>query len=213
MIMAANLFSIRTLLDWTRSNGNQDHAASLATGALSVTSLQEALPELRWEIYRARRYRRPLSLAVLDMEREEGEEDRADRTPQPSDGDGAPVLLETRIPHLASLLLGRILEGLVRQSDHVAHLPAQDRFALVLPETDRERAHRALARLTPLVKDRTGLPMRTGVASFPEDGFTLSDLLEEAEKRWRLPAPGSAEEPTSDARDGDGSAGLGTTGS
>lgn len=182
MTVGSGLFSVKSLLEWRHSNGADARAIDLASGALSVPPLQEGLPDLQWEVYRARRYRRPLSLVVLSV----GAKERVPSAPRESaEDDGESILLETRIPHLASLLLGKILQGMLRQSDRVTHLPVEDRFVLALPETDREQAFRSMARLGPVVRERVGVELRAGAAAFPEDGLTLGDLMEEAESRWR----------------------------
>ena len=166
-------------LGWKRSEGAEARAAALASEALAVQPLPDVLPTLRHELYRARRYRRPLTLAAL------------------SSG-GGPSGEEPRAPHVAAFLLGRVVEGLLRRSDRVAHLPDRvDRFIALLPETGIEDARRAMARLAPAVRARTGAGLQAGLAAFPDDGFTFEDLLEEAEAARSRSAPDPGESPGS----------------
>lgn len=174
-------------LGWKRSDGTEARAAALASEALTVRPLPDVLPALRHELYRARRYQRPLTLAALSSaEVPPGEEPRA--------------------PHVAAFLLGRVVEGLLRRSDRVAHLPDRvDRFIALLPETGMEEARRAMARLAPAVRARTGADLHAGLAAFPDDGFTFEDLMEEAEAARTRCTPATegvpeAEPPTSAPR-------------
>ena len=178
-------FSIGRLLRGGDTDEPEDQAAELVTREAPVPEFRELLPHLRGELDRARRYQRPLSVLVV--------------TPHPVGDDGAwpdtggdanarsngkKVLLETRLPHLASLLVGSILAGAVRQGDRVTYRTANDRFVVLLAEADREVARGAVRRIEGMMRERARLGMRVGIATFPEDGFTLSDLLGQASEQW-----------------------------
>jgi|GEM_PF-2413845 len=170
-------------------------AADLTTRALSVPDLQEALPEITAELERARRYEHPLAVVVVSpigdgMNGRPPEHDG-------SDEEGNRILLETRIPHLASLLTATILTGMLRQSDRVTYNVADDRFVIVLPETGRQEAWGTMHRIQPVLRARIGVGIRTGIAAFPEQGLTLAELMDKAERDWRRRGRG-AHEPSSD---------------
>jgi hypothetical protein len=178
-------FSIRRLL----RGGGADEGVAQATGfaprEAPIPEFREMLSHLRGEMDRARRYKRPLSVLVV--------------TPHPVGDDGAwpdpigdadarstgkRVLPDTRLPHLASLLAGSILAGAVRQADSATYQTANDRFVVFLAEADREVARGAVRRIQQMMRERARLGMRVGIATFPEDGLTLSDLLGQAAEQW-----------------------------
>ncbi len=88
--------------------------------------------------------------------------------------------------------LGQVIASNVRQED----IPARyggDEFAIVMPETPREEADKAVRRLMELIDatrvdlgDGKSLPMPTrswGVATYPEDGRTAKEIVERADAR------------------------------
>ena len=87
--------------------------------------------------------------------------------------------------------LGRVIAGNVRAEDVPARYGG-DEFAIVMPETPRDEAERVVARLMELV-DHTEvkvgsthlkMPARSwGVASYPVDGTTARELVENADTR------------------------------
>jgi hypothetical protein len=98
------------------------------------------------ECYRAERYERPLALIIVE--------------PQPGSDRRA--------------VRGWIGEWLivgVRMADIAAYLGAE-RYAILLPETDRARAAKLANRLRASVQQA-----RTGVAAFPQDGHNFGELV------------------------------------
>jgi hypothetical protein len=196
-------FSLSRLLGGGGGDEPVDHAARLAPREPHIPEFREMLYHLRGEMDRARRYQRPLSVLVVTPHPvdDEGEwpvpiEDTDARS------NGKKVLLETRLPQLASFLVGSILAGAVRQGDSVAYRTANDRFVVFLAEADREVARGAVRRIQGMMRERARLGMRVGIATFPEDGLTLSDLLGQAADQWErapfelaLPSDRSGNEP------------------
>jgi hypothetical protein len=175
--------SMKGFLGRRSTDGAAARAASLTTRALSVPEFREALPELAAELERARRYEHPLAVLVLSS-LSDPQNGRSQEEEPPPDGNGR-ILLETRIPHLASLLVATILTGMLRQSDRVTYMAADDRFVIALPETDREAAGRTVHRIEPVLKARIGVGLRAGSAAFPKDGLTMAELMDKAENEWR----------------------------
>jgi hypothetical protein len=178
-------FSLSRLFRGGGGDEAVDQTARFAPREPPIPEFREMLFHLRGEMDRARRYQRPLSVLVV--------------TPHPVDDDGSwpvpigeadahsngkKVLLETRLPHLASFLVGSILAGAVRQGDKVTYRTPNDRFVVFLAEADREVARGAVRRIQGMMRERARLGMRVGIATFPEDGLTLSDLLGEAAEQW-----------------------------
>jgi hypothetical protein len=178
-------FSIRRLLRGGGADEALDQAPGFAPREAPIPEFRERLSYLQGEMDRARRYKRPLSVLVVTPH-PVGDDDA---WPGPIGDADAPstdmrVLLETRLPQLASLLVGSILAGAVRQGDSVTYRTANDRFVVFLAEADREAARGAVRRIQRMMRERARLGMRVGIATFPEDGLTLSDLLGQAAEKW-----------------------------
>ncbi|NLW59832.1 MAG: GGDEF domain-containing protein [Firmicutes bacterium] len=83
--------------------------------------------------------------------------------------------------------LGEILASQLRRGDFLARWFSGDEFLIVLPGADRRKAFRVGERLRLLVEETTRdwlfpITISVGVASFPEDGRTLEELLRKAEE-------------------------------
>jgi len=131
---------------------------------------------LAMELSRARRYGKPLALAVVDA-------------------DHFKVLNDTH-GHAAGDVVLKKLAGLLRssfrQSDTTGRYGGEE-FVLILPETDLETARRkvetlretiaATAIVLPDRKERVRLTISAGLASFPEDGEDAAELFATADER------------------------------
>ena len=83
--------------------------------------------------------------------------------------------------------LGEILASQLRRGDFLARWFSGDEFLIVLPGADRSEAFQVGERLRVLVETTTKswlfpITISVGMASFPEDGNTLEDLLRKAEE-------------------------------
>lgn len=128
------------------------------------------------ELSRARRYDKPLTIAVID----------ADRFKSLNDTHG----------HLAGDLvlrkIGAILRDSFRQSDTAGRYGGEE-FVVILPETDIETAQRKLESLQELVAntpialgargERVQVTISAGLASFPQDGKDAAELFGLADER------------------------------
>lgn len=153
-----------------------------------IRTVREALPELTAELDRARRYENPLALVVMTV-------DPADRDVHregPSANGDRPIL-ETKVPQLVSILVTSLIEDGFRESDVVSYSPADDRYVVLLAESDGRDARQAVERLESLIRERAMVSLRSGVAEFPGDGLTLEDLLRAAESDWMDAHPTSGE--------------------
>ena len=151
-----------------------DHLSSLVlvdplTGCHNRRGFDE---HLKVEMVRARRYRRPISLMVLDI----------DRFKQVNDGFG----------HLAGdavlRRVGEVLSTLFRTTDVVCRFGG-DEFAVIFPETPRDEvmrlAERLRARVAALYAGGTGpgaITISLGIAAFPDDARGADALLLAADR-------------------------------
>jgi diguanylate cyclase (GGDEF)-like protein len=128
------------------------------------------------ELSRARRYRTPLTIAVID----------ADRFKFLNDTYGHPM------GDLVLRKLGEIFRESFRQSDTAGRYGGEE-FVVILPETELETAQQKLESVRELVAHTSfELPKRgqkvqvtisAGLASFPQDGETTSELFALADDR------------------------------
>ena len=141
------------------------------TGLLNHRRLHERLKE---ELSRALRYHHPMTVLMIDVDYFK----RYNDTFGHQQGD---ELLR---------ILAETLRQNVRQSDIVGRYGGEE-FAIILPETDKHSAGVLARRLcevvanTPFPGHPGGSPVRCtisiGVASYPEDGFAISDLVAAAD--------------------------------
>jgi diguanylate cyclase (GGDEF)-like protein len=121
------------------------------------------------EVNRAQRYRRRLSLIVMDV-------DGLKRLNDEEGHQRGDELLAT---------FGRSLRAALRASDAGFRIGG-DEFAVLLPETDRAEAASVAARLQEALLSsamaRFGATVSVGVAEFPTSGMAADDLMRAADK-------------------------------
>jgi diguanylate cyclase (GGDEF)-like protein len=132
--------------------------------------------QLAHEVERAQRYGHHLSVLMLDV----------DRFKQVNDTYGH-LMGDTLLSYVAQLISAKV------RSTDVAARYGGDEFAVILPETDQEKAIAVAEKLRKAVStDRRwqgallgnlGVDICFGVASFPDDGRTADDLLVCADRR------------------------------
>lgn len=141
-----------------------------------VAALRDALPRLVAELERARRYSRPFTIAVVSAELPDRRVNDQHVAIAGVHGNGS--------SRLFSPLLGSILREALRDCDLVMYSAIEGRCLVGMPELGADEARLAVTRLHDLCTSRLTLPLRSGVAVFPEDGWTLEDLLRGAESNW-----------------------------
>lgn len=134
--------------------------------------LDEGSHRVRTEFNRSRRYHRPLSLLLLEVD------------PQ-SHNDNGEVLKAIQydiVNRFTVARVGQIIDDQLRQTD----LVLRDRrwcYVIICPETDLSAALLLAQRITETVKEKTGLTIHWGAAAFPEEALTFDDLLKKARQR------------------------------
>jgi hypothetical protein len=151
------------------------------TGA-GVPTLRQALPRMSAELDRARRYGRPLAIQLFV-------DDRVPKDAAPAaigghngngSGDAAPASLLAPGSALATAMAASVLREIVRGTDIVAYASAPGRCVVFMPEVTAAEARQALHRVGELCASRLAFPIRGGVAAFPENGWTLDELIRHA---------------------------------
>jgi hypothetical protein len=140
------------------------HAQSFETGQ----------GEIYREIRRARHYDRPLS--VLAVTPSQAAVDRSlNRFIEEVQRETIDRYVNARIAHL-------LAEDL-RASDIIAQRDGH--FITVLPETDQQQALELVEKLTAAAREKLGLDLQVGLATFPEQEVTFNGLVERAERTMR----------------------------
>lgn len=152
----------------------------LLSKLVRMQTYRETLPELAGEINRARRYRRPLSVAVMQFEASGGS---LATVHVGGNGNGSRNHSQAGYPDLVvAHLLGAILRDTLRETDLVSYDAAGGRYVIMMPELAEAQAQRAVRRLNDLVLASLHTSMRVGVAEFPRDGLTLEEMVASAEE-------------------------------
>lgn len=165
---------------------DEDLLGTVATGANRRAGAIADPPEhLGAELDRARRYRRDLSIVVLGTAPLESEAGEA------GDATKGGRTVETRLPHVVSLLAAAALRDVLRRSDVVCYRPTENHFVLALAESDADDARRALQRVRSVLEERFRLEARAGLARFPDEALTLDELVAKAAARAAGSVPAS----------------------
>jgi GGDEF domain-containing protein len=127
---------------------------------------------IKIELTRSRRYHRPLSVVVIQIE---SEDEKITREMLKS-------VQHDLLTRFTSARVGQIIDDRIRQTDLVLR-DYQGRFIVLCPETDLSNAALLAQRIAQAIKERTSLGVLWGVAAFPEEALTFEDLLQKARER------------------------------
>jgi GGDEF domain-containing protein len=134
--------------------------------------LDEGSQRVKIEFNRSRRYHRPLSLLLLEVDPEYQKDNR--EVMKSIQYDIANRFTAARV--------GQIIDDRIRQTDLVLR-DRRWRYVILCPETDLSAALQLATRIVTVIKEKTGLSILWGVAAFPEEALTFDDLLKKARER------------------------------
>jgi hypothetical protein len=86
----------------------------------------------------------------------------------------------TPTSQVATIVFGSVLQEALRESDIVTYVVAHNQYAILLTESTKAQARRAIERLAALYNQRTLDHLRAGIAEFPADALTLEELIASA---------------------------------
>lgn len=129
---------------------------------------------IKAELTRSRRYKRPLSIVVVESE---SDDEKVTREMLKS-------IQHDLLSRFTSARVGQIIDDRIRQTDLVLRDHA-GRFIILCPETNLESAILLSKRIVQSVKERTELHVKFGVAAFPDEALTFDDLLHKARQRLK----------------------------
>ena len=134
--------------------------------------LDEGSQRVKIEFNRSRRYHRPLSLLLLEVDPEYQKGNR--EVMKSIQYDIANRFTAARV--------GQIIDDRIRQTDLVMR-DRRWRYVILCPETDLSASLQLATRIVTVIKEKTGLAILWGVAAFPEEALTFDDLLKKARER------------------------------
>jgi hypothetical protein len=146
----------------------------LAIGAFPhrAQELDEGSQRVKIEVTRSRRYHRPLSVLLMEIDPEY----------QKNNGQVLKSIQQDIMNRFTSARIGQIIDDRIRQTD----LVLRDRrwcYVIICPETDFPGALLLARRIADAVREKTGLQVLWGTAAFPEEALTFDDLLTRARER------------------------------
>lgn len=159
----------------------------IGTSKTRVQSMAEGEQTINGELFRARRFSRPVGFVLLKLNDVEQMQINAIRS---LDYQG---LLQRRFMRMRAV---QITESFVYTTDPMTWY--NDNLVVCLPETNREEAVKFTSELSHLIKMTLNLAVPIGIASFPEDGLVLSNLITAASDNEYVPP-----EPVVEAHDDD----------
>jgi GGDEF domain-containing protein len=152
-----------------------------------VYDIQEAQSIIKREMQYTRRVNRPLSIMMIE----------ADSTGPRANLQATAQEIQRLLAKRYSLMaLSRLMARTLRRTDFILEQAHEGRLVLVAPEMRKEQTDAIIERLNEQAQRRLGISLRSGVASFPDEGVTFEELLYQAEQDLH---PSEAERRSSDS--------------
>lgn len=143
--------------------------------------IQKAEDRISAELTRSRRYHHPLSLLIVDIEKNKYKYKR----------ENLDVLQKDLLQRFATARVGQIISESARETDLILR-DRSGRFVLLCPETDNERSTIFGERIRKAVAESMDTEVLWSFASFPDEALTFEELFERAEQRLVRPEPVAA---------------------
>lgn len=143
--------------------------------------IENASNLIRNEITRSRRYRRPLSLLIIQV--------------VPVNKNTYRELFKSfqrdLLNRFSSARIGQLIGEQIRQTDMLLR-DRLSRFIVLCPETNRESVLLLGERIHAVLEDETDLQISWGCASFPDEALTFDDLVIRAKEQMKSSIDGSS---------------------
>ena len=173
-----------SILDLSQMDTALSWEVSRLLAASGVPTVRQAFPRLVKELDRARRYARPLAIMIVADHRGAGPTHQSSTGPDVVDGASSPARVVPAVSPgsvLIPVFVASVLREVMREADIITYAAALRRCVVMMPEVNRAEAIRARSRVGELCASRLDFAVRAGIAVFPEDGWTLDDLISNAE--------------------------------
>lgn len=155
---------------------NMFEGLSVTTYPNRTLELQKAEDRISAELTRSRRYHHPLSLLIVELEKNRYKYKRENL-------DG---LQKDLLQRFAIARIGQIISDGARETDLILRDQA-GRFVLLCPETNFERSVVFGERIRKAVAENMDTEVAWSSASFPDEALTFDELVERAEQRLTRP--------------------------
>ncbi len=152
-------------------------ALALSAFPNSAHDIEAETQRIKNEITRSRRYHRPLSLVIIESR----------PTAEKLTREALMSVQADLLSRFTVARIGQIIDERIRQTDLILR-DGRGHFIILCPETDVNNVKLLADRIVQAVRERTDLPVRYGVAAFPDDALTFEDLLQVARERLIHPA-------------------------
>lgn len=136
-----------------------------------IKGVQEAHKEIEAEIYRSRRFRRPLSIIVLEQDSKDIQTN-IDKLAQNAQ--------QAMLEQYFSIIIAKELVTQLRETDLVLENDKNGRLVILSPDTGITESETLIRRLKSLTQS-TEFSINFGAATFPDHALTFEQLLEHAE--------------------------------
>lgn len=147
-------------------------ALALSAFPNSAHDIEAETQRIKNEITRSRRYHRPLSLVIIESR----------PTAEKLTREALMSVQADLLSRFTVARIGQIIDERIRQTDLILR-DGRGHFIILCPETDVNNVKLLADRIVQAVRERTDLPVRYGVAAFPDDALTFEDLLQVARER------------------------------
>ncbi len=150
---------------------------TMAFGAFPSQAIdfEDALVSIRNEVSRSRRYHRPLSLLIFQIDAENKDEIRELFRDFQRD----------LVSWFSSARMGQLIGKQIRQTD-ILMRDKVSRFVILCPETDKEGVVKFGKRIHLELEDSTGLQITWGCSSFPDEALTFDDMVARAREQMKV---------------------------
>lgn len=169
--------------------GRQLEAMNTLFEGLSITTypnrtldIQKAEDRISAELMRSRRYHHPLSLLIVELEKNKYQQK----------GEHLEGLQKDLLQRFALARVGQIISERARETDLILR-DRSGRFVLLCPDTNGKNSTVFGERIRKAVVENMGIDVSWSFASFPDEALTFEELIEYAEQR--LVRPDSGNEP------------------
>jgi GGDEF domain-containing protein len=150
-------------------------ALALSAFPNQARNIDSESQRIKIELTRSRRYHRPLSVVIIEVE---SEDEKITREMLKS-------IQQDLLSRFTAARVGQIIDDRIRQTDLVLR-DQKGRFVVLCPETEFSSAVLMAKRISHAIKERTNLGVLWGVAAFPDEALTFEDLLQKARERLIL---------------------------
>lgn len=147
---------------------------ALASAGQPLATITQAGDDIRRELARSRRYHYPLSVVLIELDRDSVQTDLQ------------PAVVQMQRSITVRYVLGSLVQFVqeqLRRTDLLLDPQAEGRLVLLTPDTDQGNAALLAARLQAVAAERFNVRVNYGLATFPTDALNFDELLSLARER------------------------------